>query len=190
MHNRWFACLVTAALLLPLLAACGGSAASTAPTTLPTASVGAPIREATTAPTAFPTVVPTTAPLATPIVAPTEKATAAPGVASPIALDTFVGVWTRFSTADGAPIFLVFSTNGTFRGAVGPDYASSATSFKGAYELTNGTLLVTNSSGDCGDNVGTYRPELQSDGQFLFFNPLDEPCSDRGFDGRWKRYVP
>jgi hypothetical protein len=110
--------------------------------------------------------------------------------AGPIALDQLVGVWTRYSSEDGGPIFLVFSKTGTFRGTTGPDYASSAISFQGAFELTDGVLLITDTSGECGDAVGTYRPELQSSGQYLFFNPVQEPCSMRGFDGRWKRDAP
>lgn len=190
MHNRLLAVLFAVGLLLPLLVACGEPAASTAPTATPAASVGAPDREATSAPTALPRVASTTAPLPPPTVAPTETATVTPAVAKPIVTDQIVGVWTRFSSADGAPIFLAFGKNGTVRGAIGPDYASSATSFKGAYELTNGMLLVTTSSGNCGEKVGTYRPEVQGDSQFLFFTPVDEPCSDRGFDGRWERYAP
>lgn len=190
MHNRRLAFFFAAGLLIPLLAACGGPAASTAPTSIPPTSVGVPASDATAAPTAIPTAAPTAAPVAPPTVAPTVAASATPAAAKPGATDQIVGVWTRFSSTDGAPIFLAFGKNGTFRGSIGPDYATSATSFNGAYELTDDLLLVTNSGGNCGEQVGTYRPELQGDGQFLFFNPVDEPCSERGFEGRWNRYVP
>ncbi len=181
MHNRWLALSLAAGLLLALLAACGGPAASAVPTSAPVPTPAA---------TAAPAAIPTAAPMAAPTAAPTEAATAAPAPTEPAATDQIVGVWTRFSSADGAPIFLAFGKNGTFRGSIGPDYAGSATSFTGAYELTNDMLLVTNSGGSCGEQVGTYRPEFQGNGQFLFFNPADEPCSERGFEGRWQRFTP
>ena len=79
-------------LIVPLLAACGGAAASP-PTSAPVAPTVAPVAEATTAPTDAPTSAPTAAATAAPTtaaatVAPTTAAaTAAPTAASGTAID-------------------------------------------------------------------------------------------------------
>jgi hypothetical protein len=120
-----------------------------------------------------------------------EEGAAAPTTAT-VALDQLMGPWTRYSTKDGGPIYLIFGTEGKLRGALGPALAGSATAFLGAYELEGSQITLTDDDASCAGTVGTYRAELLGGGQYLLLTAVEDACTGRAGDigTRWTRYTP
>jgi hypothetical protein len=121
-----------------------------------------------------------------------EEGGAASPTAAAVALDQLMGPWTRYSATDGAPIYLIFGTEGRLRGAIGPDIPSSATAFVGTYTLKDSVLALTDDDVSCDGTVGTYRAELLVGGQYLLLTAVEDACPGRAGDigTRWTRYAP